>query len=283
MICKVKAIVKDSPEIIFLSDTRLNSKKQISACNDLNKMMFDNGYDFFHCSETSIRGVAICIKKSIDYSIITQIQDQENYNFLLMKIRLKNTLVIIGSIYGPNLDSEINFYDSLAENIRRLDCSNIIIAGDWNATWSTSPIGENIDVFRMRNIPSLRRSEKIKRISQDFNLTDPFRVFYPTKKEFTYVPAINTNQNRSRLDFFLVSEMLLDTCINCKVDHLLPSNLFDHKQVSLIFKRKKQLRNLQIKKRFLPDPDLVTAVKLNVYETYIQHAEIGMNYKNELL
>jgi hypothetical protein len=44
---------------------------------------------------------------------------------------------------------------------------------------------------------------------------------------------------------------------------------------------------LQIEKRFLPDPDLVTAVKLNVYETYIQHAEIGrnftMNYKNELL
>jgi exonuclease III len=214
MVVKVRAIVKDSPEFILLSDTRLNSTKQVAVCNDLTKLFFDNGYDFHHCSYKSTRGVGICIKRSVNYNILSTESDREENNFLLLKIRINNFTFILGAVYGPNLDSEIGFYDTLTNRIRLLVCSNIIIAGNWNATWSCDPVGENIDVFRMRNIPSARRSEKIKKLSNDFNLTDPYRIFYPTKKDFTYVPAINTNENRSRLDFFLVSDELIEPCIN---------------------------------------------------------------------
>jgi hypothetical protein len=46
MVMKVMAIVKKRDDIIFLSDIRLNSDKQISAVNDLTKVFLTKATTF---------------------------------------------------------------------------------------------------------------------------------------------------------------------------------------------------------------------------------------------
>jgi exonuclease III len=60
---KLLAIVKSGEDIIFLSDTRLNSNEQKHAVNDIEKKIFSLGYSIIHNSTGSSRGVAILIKK----------------------------------------------------------------------------------------------------------------------------------------------------------------------------------------------------------------------------
>jgi exonuclease III len=271
MVMKVMAIVKKRDDIIFLSDIRLNSDKQIAAVNDLTKVFFNEGYDFYHESKNSLRGVGILISRKLNYRVI-DVKRDESFNFLLLKIEINQSTFIAGSVYGPNLDTEINFYNDLSEGIRALNCASVILAGDWNATWSSEDVNFNLDVIHMRDIPSKRRSEKINELSNTFNLTDPFRVFYPSKREYTYVPAVVENINRSRIDFFLISDDLMDQCLNCTISQSVTSNLFDHKCVSLHFRKPNQLKHLQVDRKFLNNPELKTAVQLGVIETHVNHA-----------
>ena len=64
----------------------------------------------------------------------------------------------IGTIYGPNED-DMTFFDNLKLGIQSLCNKNIIIGGDWNATWDNSNVNLNIDTVNMINIPSRRRSD----------------------------------------------------------------------------------------------------------------------------
>jgi exonuclease III len=60
---KLLALINTGADILLLSDTRLNSLIQVSALNDITKMLEFNGYNLFHNSPFSNRGVAIAIKK----------------------------------------------------------------------------------------------------------------------------------------------------------------------------------------------------------------------------
>ena len=77
-------------------------------------------------------------------------------NSLLMHVKISWKEYLLGSIYGPNHDTELIFYENLKNSLKQFRCP-IILGGDWNATLDCSPVGTNIDVVNVRNIPSLRR------------------------------------------------------------------------------------------------------------------------------
>jgi exonuclease III len=64
-------------------------------------------------------------------------------------------------------------------------------------------------------------------------LTDLYRIKYPVKKEFTYVPNARMNINRSRIDFFLIKNDQIDTISDCGISPSLSSISFDHKKIFL--------------------------------------------------
>ena len=64
--------------------------------------------------------------------------------------------------------------------IHGLSNSNIILGGDWNATWDNRPVEQNIDVINMREIPNRSRSNNILNLCRELNLVDPFRSFHPS-------------------------------------------------------------------------------------------------------
>jgi hypothetical protein len=100
---------------------------------------------------------------------------------------------------------------------------------------------------------------------------DPYRYFYPDQKEFTYIPFAVEATNRSRLDFFIVSESLLSQCVNCRIPHNQSSTLFDHKMVTLISRRNNPYKKQVIDDRILKCPDVNDAVDIAVLECYINH------------
>ncbi len=193
------------------------------------------GYSFYHNSKKSSGGTAVLISNRISYDIMDTFQD-ENCNMLLLKIVVGNTSFTLGSIYGPN-DDDKNFFNQLETGIDRFNSDFTILGGDWNATYDTRNNMANIDKHNTVGIPSARRSSWLNQLCTRKSLKDPYRYFYPDQKEFTYIPFAVDATNRSRLDYFIVSENLLSQSVNCRIPHSLNSTLFDHKMVTLIFRR----------------------------------------------
>jgi exonuclease III len=85
----------------------------------------------------------------------------------------------------------------------------------------------------MGRTPNKANGTLLKELANKHDLTDPFRVLFPTKKSFSYLPFGNTRQNKSRLDFFVVSTALLSGIHDVGVFPSKLSSQFDHKPVFL--------------------------------------------------
>ncbi len=266
---KIAAFTRSSSDKIFLCDTRLHSSKQSAALHDVEKKLYFLGYKFLHNSQTSSRGTAILISRRLSCTILDTFNDIDG-NILLLKIRIRDITITLGSIYGPNND-DMDFFDTLDEQIRLFNSDYTILGGDWNATMDPRNSDSNIDTLNTAGIPSQRRSNRLIKLCQDNNLGDPFRHFYPDKREFTYIPFPAASVNRSRLDFFLISKQLLNVCINCRIPNSLSSISFDHKPVYLLFRRDNPYKKQCINDLILKDDDLQGIVGINVIETYINH------------
>ena len=205
---KLYSITKNKDDIIFLCDLRLNSPNQVAGMNDLNKKLCFYGYTLYQHSQKSSRGVGVLISKKVDY-LIHGTRTDAGDNFILLDLSIRGVRFTLGSVYGPNED-DLPFFDSLKDGIKSFPNDNIIIGGDWNATWDNNAIDLNIDVVNMANIPSKKKSDKLRLVCNELKLIDPYRMFYPTRREYTYIPSAIGMLNRSRLDFFLISEGIIN-------------------------------------------------------------------------
>ena len=279
---KIHALLKGGEDFIFLSDIRLNSNKQNYAVHDLEKKFLSKGYHFYHNSKISSRGVGILINKQIKFNII-EISRDEEYNFILLKINIEGSEFIIGSVYGPNTDNT-TFYETLELALKKLKRNNVVLGGDWNATWDCRDAEQNLDVINMADIPSKNRSRKIQSLSKNFSLTDPYRIFNPVTRDFTYIPNARMSVNRSRLDFFLISETIAPFFKNCQISYTNISSLFDHKSISLTSKCKIPKNISIVRDQILKNVDLNHRVKASVFECYLHNAiSLEPNDKNTLL
>jgi len=77
---KILAICSLKTDIIFLSDLRLNSTKQISAVHVLEKHFFFNGYKLYHNSNLPSRGVGILVKSISEKLIVHRIVKEPDFN-----------------------------------------------------------------------------------------------------------------------------------------------------------------------------------------------------------
>ena len=51
-------------------------------------------------------------------------------NFIIIKCKINDKLMCLGSIYGPNLDENILIYDQIEQKVIEQDCESIILGGD---------------------------------------------------------------------------------------------------------------------------------------------------------
>jgi exonuclease III len=277
------AIVESRADVIFLCDTRVISSQGISCELRIKNFLRDNKirkYQAYLNSASNSRGTAILIANDLEYTIIREYRDPgENYH--IAHVLINGTEYGIGAIYGPNHTSR-DFYrniDAVLGDLLANDVTNTVLGGDWNTTWDRRPVISNIDTFQMSGLPNPKNSEFLYNICTKHKLTDPFRTLYPIRKEFTYSPFGHVRLNRSRLDFFVVSETLIPNIGDCLISSSARCKLFDHKQVSLLLnpslrvsKPKSSLSN-----SFLNDILLRASVELEARRLHIFSLDLENN------
>ena len=120
----------------------------------------------------------------------------------------------------------------------------------------------------------------------DFKLCDPFRTLYPSKRAFSYSPVGTIRQNRSRLDFFVVSQSLIQNIVDCSISPGLSTKLFDHKSVLLSLGTKinyKKKPGPRVGNSFLKENYVIASVNLAAIKCHVHSLELENNLKNDLL
>jgi exonuclease III len=244
----------------------------VAAINNLKKQLNFSGYDFFYNSRFASRGVGILIKKDLSLNIVNTKNDRIG-NILVLEVSTQNNInFLLASIYGPNDNNEFfadlsSFFESAVSNI-------IVCGSDFNCTWDASPADINIDTLFMRNIPSAYRTNKILSIVDKFKLTDPFRLLYPNRMDYTYIPNAMANRNRSRIDFFIVSENIVPKITDADIPMCKLSTLFDHKPTLVTTRKKNQPRDPnKIKESILDMIPVKLVVEVAVKEFYLNNAD----------
>ena len=128
---KIIAICMKNADIVLLSDLRLNCVKQVSAVNDLKKRFFLKGYHFYHNSNLPSRGVGFLISRKVheaNFRII-DIINSTDCNYMIIHAEYNSKRFAMCSVYGPNHDAEIGFYDDLYNDLINLNCPLILGGG----------------------------------------------------------------------------------------------------------------------------------------------------------
>ncbi len=275
---KLFAITREKKDIILLCYLKLNSNTQKAAVHDVEKYIFLNVYKLYHNSKHSTRGMGVLINRKISHFVSNSLCDNDG-NIIVLEINLDigNERLIVGSLYGTNQNEE-GFFTTLEQFLTQLNGPPIILGGDLNATWDNRNVNVNLDVHSMQSIPSLFRTNKIRNLCGTFNLTDPFRALYPNKNDYTYVPSVINNHNRSRIDFFMITVTLTPYVKSCSISAGLLTTHFDHKCIYLDFKRRPVAKTFPIKISILKENEVSWQVTSSIIESYIQHATINENY-----
>jgi exonuclease III len=194
---KFYGIISLRTDVIFLSDIRMCNKNGITDMQFIKDTFAVNpycSYNFFNQSVKNSRGVGILIKKFLSCDVLDTSGNEED-NFLVLKVRILNHTVIQVSIYRPN-NRDDDFFNRLTASIRAAGEFPVIVGGDWNTVFSCLPLAGNIDVLNMSALPNPSNSKKIKELCESFRLTDPYRVLYPIRNEYSYALWGNSRENR---------------------------------------------------------------------------------------
>ena len=127
----------------------------------------------------------------------------------------------------------------------------------------------------MRNTPNARHSRLLAEMCDNIHLVDPFRSLHPNQREFSFFPRNVLQLNRSRLDFFLVSENIVQDVSDCSILPSLQSKLFDHRAITLSISSTKSNINRKpaISRAILKDNNIDLVVFASVFEAHLHHLE----------
>jgi len=180
---KVEGVTAFKHDILFLSDLRLKDREnEVKRLMGLNK---NESYRLYANSSREARGVGVAIKRKIAHDII-EIYCTEDQNLILLKVRIKGILCVIGAVYGPN-ENNSGFYRQLKNKIREWDLP-YVIGGDFNTILDQTVGDFNLDRIGGGRIPNVRNGLEIINWIEEGNCFDPFRSLYPEQQEISYIP-----------------------------------------------------------------------------------------------
>jgi exonuclease III len=156
--------------------------------------------------------------------------EDPDQNIIALKIKINGNIYVIVSIYGPNGSCPVFFrnLDTYLNALVNKSVAGIIVGGDWNTVLNSSPVNENIDLCNMLTFPNHPQNSKLTSFAEKWKLFDPFRIKNPMSREFSYAPFGTLRKNRSRLDFFFISESLIPALNTAEIQPGRLCRLFDH-------------------------------------------------------
>ena len=194
---------EDHINILCLQETHL--KKE-----DLNTIVEDWNVQFYIAGKhTNAGGVLIAVEKNFEYKCHKDISDsQGRYVILDLEITGVARFLLI-NLYAPNNDDP-NFFENLFNTVENSDTKNLILVGDWNLV-----LDFNIDTHNYKKENNTKAKETVLKYIEKLDLIDIWRKTQDNTKGFTW--RQNFYRKLARLDFFLISESLLDLYSNSKI------------------------------------------------------------------
>ena len=216
---------------------------------------------FFSSFNSSSRGVCILFNNTFEFTIHQEYADKEG-RYLILDLTLQGVRMSLVALYGPNADTP-TFFENLFEKLLNIDNSTCIITGDWNVALDYKIDCKN---YQAKNNPQAQNLVNDKLNSLGF--LDIWRLRNPGKKSFTW---FGPNRKMSRLDYFLISEDLIDNVTDAEI---IPGYRTDHSLITLdlcLFKNTKGKGFWKFNNSLLHDKTYVNLVKQCIQETVDQY------------
>ena len=207
--------------IICLQDTHFSKANE-------RRIQQEWGYKaYFSSFDSKSRGVAIFLNNNFEFTIHNSFSDNSG-NFLMLDIEISKKRMTIVNIYGPNKDDPV-FYENLRNNVIKFNNNDVLIVGDWNLL-----LNPEIDGYNYKHVNNPKARYQVLRLMNDLNLFDVWREENQEEKKFTWRRKIqNQRLQMGRLDFFLVSESLINFSCN---EEIYPGYRSDHSIIELTLK-----------------------------------------------
>ena len=206
--------------VLFIQETHYTN--EIIKNHDISD--WPEGVSYHSCGASNSRGVSILFKSSVNVNVINTHTDDKG-RMLLLNTVIDDHKVTFMNIYAPNNDKErYLFYNKVFKKIDQhvQDDHALILGGDFNTCLNQAEDKEG-------GIKCVKKDAKyLNEQMRKRNLLDIWRTFNPAKRQYTY--RQNTPLVRTRIDFFLVSNVLVDIVNLCDIR---PSVRSDHQAVSL--------------------------------------------------
>ena len=211
---------------------------------------------------------------TFEYKIITTIKDDSG-NFILIKAIINSVEYVLGNIYSPNRDDP-TFFTNIQTLLYNLDATNLIIGGDWNLLLNPS-----MDGLNYRTVNNINAKKEVDNLIVKYNLSDIWRQLHPNSKRYTWHKKINSRiVQQGRLDFFLISEHLIDNNVKSSI---IPGYRSDHSFILTEInpsKRNKIKTFWKFNNQLLKDPNYIKAVQDVIKKVKLDYMSLVYEVEN---
>lgn len=188
------------------------------------------GTILFSHGQRNSRGVASLISSSTDCEVVNYTSDEEG-RFIVCTIKAQNRYFVLSTVYALNHDSP-EFYVSVFQYLSRIPIPEWIVGGDFNLT-----LDPKMDRKTHVLNPTLKKAAlALKELMSVHNLHDVWRSMNPDRRRYSWHGRITL---ASRIDFFLVSQSLLQSIKKCDI---MATPLSDHSAIFLELDFKENIR-----------------------------------------
>ena len=169
---------------------------------------------------TNSKGVAIAFKRNLEISVLNIFRDKDG-RYLFAQIALKQKMLCLANVYGPNNDNP-HVFSNFFNDLNNFLSYDVILGGDFNLI-----LNNDLDkIGGASQHSNYKAREVVRSHMRAMNLSNSFRIFHPFMKTFTRIQI--TPFTASKLDFFLESNSLPRFTQSINV---LPSIRSDHRVV----------------------------------------------------
>ena len=238
-----------------------------------------NANHFISGKDTNAGGVMIIIEDNFEFEIYNKIVDSEG-RFIILDIEFMGVArLLLVNLYAPNEDDP-NFFKDIFSRLEDSDTKNLIIVGDWNLVLDFDKDTIN---YKKHNNPKSRKI--VQQYIDKLDLLDIWRTTHDNTRQYTW--RQNFYKKFARLDFFLISESLLDIYAYSKVK---PSYRSDHNPIQLqlyISKTEKGKGVWKINNSLLLDEALTSIINkeievtVSIYACTPYHPDFVRRYSTE--
>ena len=209
------------------------------------------------------------IDKQTDYDFVEHIEIILG-KIQALKVKMYKRNVVFINVYGPNADDK-TFFELLCNFLEENEENEFIIGGDFNTV-----LEPKLDKMGGNPNTHIKSRETIQTAIENFDLNDIWRVFNGNNIQFTWHSS-SKPYIFSRLDYFLVSNSLVNTVCDCTI---IPGFKSDHSIVTISMQFTNEQRGpgyFKINNSILLQSEYQKQIKKTINETVTNNVDANPN------